>query len=72
MAYKDISFLIRVVAGVAAAWLCKQFAVWLYRFYSTQRWLKTTSIPGPPLSNKLIGKAFQNNLLVMQRQIATA
>uniref|UniRef100_A0A383V6F6 Cytochrome P450 n=1 Tax=Tetradesmus obliquus TaxID=3088 RepID=A0A383V6F6_TETOB len=55
MAYQEVALLIQFVAGAAAAWLCKQFAVWLCTFYSTQRWLKTTSIPGPPASNKLIG-----------------
>jgi hypothetical protein len=50
-----IGTVIRFLAGAAAAWLCKQVVVWFYTYYSTQRWLKTTSIPGPPSSSKLTG-----------------
>jgi hypothetical protein len=53
-----IELLVRVFAAAAAAWVCKQVVVWLYRYYSTQQWFKTTSIPGPPATNKLIGTLF--------------
>jgi hypothetical protein len=49
-----IGTLLRFLAGAAAAWLCNQ-VVWFYTHYSTQRWLKTTSIPGPPSSSKITG-----------------
>jgi hypothetical protein len=50
-----IVLLVRVLAAAAAAWLCKQVVVWLYTYYSTQRRLKTTSIPGPPSTSKITG-----------------
>jgi hypothetical protein len=56
MSPQQIELIFRVLAGAAAAWFIKNVLAWLFKFYSTQRWLKTTSIPGPAPQNKLIGE----------------
>jgi hypothetical protein len=55
MAILTVGVAATLLLSAAAAWLCKQLLAWLYKFYTTKRWLKVTDIPGPPASNKLTG-----------------
>jgi hypothetical protein len=55
MAILTVGAAATLLLSAAAAWLCKQLLAWFYKFFTTQRWLKATDIPGPPASNNLTG-----------------